>query len=198
MSTTATEATQINAPNRGLEASNGVGYAYRRFGDSERTVPPLLFLQHFRGNLDNWDPDLVDAIAAEREVVLLDNAGVGGSSGTSPNTVIGIARAALSFVDALGLTKIDVLGFSLGGFVAQELTLIRPQLVRRLVLSGTGPRGGERMHGFPPDVFATAMADEPSAETSSPSSSNAHPTASPREMHSSSASSRARRIATHP
>ena len=164
MATRTIEPAQINAPNYEVEAENGISYAYRRFGDTERDVPPLLFLQHFRGNLDNWDPDLVDPIAAEREVILLDNAGVGGSSGSSPDTIDGMARAALSFVDGLGLRKVDVLGFSLGGFVAQELTLIRPQLVRRLVLAGTGPQGGERMHGFRPEVFATAMADEPGAE----------------------------------
>jgi pimeloyl-ACP methyl ester carboxylesterase len=127
-------------------------------------TPPLLFLQHFRGNLDNWDPALVDRIAGEREVILFDNAGVGGSDGTTPPTFTAMARDALAFVDALGLRTIDVLGFSIGGFVAQELTLSRPHVVRRLVLAGTGPQGGERMHGWAPDVFDMAMADEQGAE----------------------------------
>ena len=124
----------------------------------------MLFLQHFRGNLDNWDPMLVDRIAAQREVILFDNAGVGGSTGTTPRTFTAMAHDALAFVDALGLRTLDVFGFSIGGFVAQELTLMRPQLVRRLVLAGTGPQGGERMHRWAPDVFELAMADEQGAE----------------------------------
>ncbi|GAA4558934.1 alpha/beta hydrolase [Pseudonocardia xishanensis] len=156
--------TQLTAPNLTLEAAGGTTYAYRRFGNTGCAVPPVLFLQHFRGNLDNWDPALVDAVAAEREVVLLDNAGVGGSSGTTPRTVAAMAHDALAFADAAGLRQVDVLGFSLGGFVAQELTLVRPRLVRRLVLAGTGPEGGQGMHGFTAEVHASATRDEPTGE----------------------------------
>ncbi|MBE3015118.1 alpha/beta hydrolase [Microbispora sp. NEAU-D428] len=157
--------TQLTAPNLTIKAANGITYAYRRFGNTDRAVPPLLFLQHFRGNLDNWHPVLVDAIASEREVILLDNAGVGGSTGTTPRTVSAMAHDALAFVDAAGITRADVLGFSLGGFVAQELTLIRRQLVRRLVLAGTGPQGGRGMHGFPTEqVYESALRDEPTGE----------------------------------
>jgi pimeloyl-ACP methyl ester carboxylesterase len=153
----------LTAPNRTVEAANGVTYAYRRLGDASG-APPLVLLQHFRGNLDNWDPALVDALAATREVILFDNAGVGGSTGRTPRTVTAMAHDALRFLEALQLREVDMLGFSLGGFVAQELALIRPRLVRRLVLAGTGPQGGEDMHGFADDVYVSATRDEPGAE----------------------------------
>jgi len=155
---------QLTAPNLSIDAADGIRYAYRRFGDATTDAVPLLFLQHFRGNLDNWDPDLVDAIAEQREVILVDYAGVGGSSGRPRTDVTASAQDILAFTDALGLRRIDLLGFSLGGFVAQEVTLIRPQLVRRLVLAGTGPQGGADMHGFTPDVYALAAPDEPTGD----------------------------------
>jgi pimeloyl-ACP methyl ester carboxylesterase len=155
---------QLTARNRTIEGSNGVRYAYRRFGEPSTDAPPLLLLQHFRGNLDNWDPALVDALARSREVILFDNAGVGGSTGSTPRTVTAMAHDALRFVEALELDHIDLLGFSLGGFVAQEMVLIRPRLVRRLVLAGTGPQGGEEMHGFADDVYVSATRDEPGGE----------------------------------
>jgi pimeloyl-ACP methyl ester carboxylesterase len=155
---------QLTAPNLSIDAADGIRYAYRRFGDATTDAVPLLFLQHFRGNLDNWDPDLVDAIAQQREVILVDYAGVGGSSGRPRTDVTAGAQDILAFTDALGLRRIDLLGFSLGGFVAQEVTLIRPQLVRRLVLAGTGPQGGADMHGFTPDVYALATPDEPTGD----------------------------------
>jgi pimeloyl-ACP methyl ester carboxylesterase len=154
----------LTAPNRTVEAANGVRYAYRRLGGAQAGTPPLVLLQHFRGNLDNWDPALVDALAATREVILFDNAGVGGSTGTTPRTVTAMAHDTLRFLDALELREVDMLGFSLGGFVAQELVLIRPRIVRRLVLAGTGPQGGEDMHGFADDVHVSATRDEPGAE----------------------------------
>jgi pimeloyl-ACP methyl ester carboxylesterase len=154
----------LTAPNRTVEAANGVTYAYRRLGGTEIGTPPLVLLQHFRGNLDNWDPALVDALAATREVILFDNAGVGGSTGTTPRTVTAMAHDALQLIEALELREVDMLGFSLGGFVAQELVLIRPRLVRRLVLAGTGPQGGEDMHGFADDVYDSATRDQPGAE----------------------------------
>jgi pimeloyl-ACP methyl ester carboxylesterase len=161
---TATPDSQLTTANHTVDASNGVTYAYRRFGDASPDAPPLVLFQHFRGNLDNWDPALVDELAATREVILFDNAGVGGSTGTTPRTVTAMAHDALRFVEALQLNEIDVLGFSLGGFVAQELVLIRPRLVRRLVLAGTGPQGGEDMHGFSDEAFHPATRDEPGGE----------------------------------
>jgi pimeloyl-ACP methyl ester carboxylesterase len=154
----------LTAPNQSIEAANGVTFAYRRFGNAHGAVLPLVCFQHYRGNLDNWDPALVDAIAEQREVVLFDNAGVGGSTGAVPHTVSAMAYDALTFIEALGLKRIDILGYSMGGFVAQELTLIRPRLVRRLVLAGTGPQGGEEMHGYRDEVVDNAVADEPGAE----------------------------------
>jgi pimeloyl-ACP methyl ester carboxylesterase len=147
---------QLTAPTLTVEAGTGVTYAYRRFGRRDDRWPPLLFLQHFRGNLDNWDPVLVDTIAAHREVILLDNTGVGLSSGTVPVTVTEMARDAIAFVDALEIDRIDLLGYSLGGMVAQEFALLRPRVVRRIVLAGTGPRGGQQMHGWIVDIERTA------------------------------------------
>src|SRR4051794_7752702 len=151
------EVSQLTAPNLTVEAANGVTYAYRRFGTSDDRRPPLLFLQHFRGNLDNWDPLLVDSIAAHREVILLDNTGVGLSSGEVPLTVTQMARDAIAFLDELEIGRIDLLGYSLGGMVAQELALLRTRIVRRIVLAGTGPRGGgQQMHGWILDIERTA------------------------------------------
>jgi pimeloyl-ACP methyl ester carboxylesterase len=150
------ELTQLTAPILDITAANGVTYAYRRFGTSGTDQPPLLFLQHFRGNLDNWDPVLVDALAAAREVILLDNTGVGQSSGQVPVTVTQMARDAIGFLDALGVERVDLLGFSLGGMVAQEMALLRPRAVRRIVLAGTGPQGGKQMHGWTFDIERTA------------------------------------------
>jgi pimeloyl-ACP methyl ester carboxylesterase len=157
-------ASQLTAPNRSVQAANGVTYAYRRLGAAVGDTPSLVLLQHYRGNLDNWDPALVDALAADREVILFDNAGVAASTGETPRTVTEMAHDALRFLEALDLSQVDLLGFSLGGFVAQELTLIRPWLVRRLALAGTGPQGGEDMHGFADDVFPSAVRDEPRPE----------------------------------
>jgi pimeloyl-ACP methyl ester carboxylesterase len=164
MSATATGMTQLTAPNQTVEAPNGVSYAYRRLGGPSASAPPLVSFQHFRGNLDNCDPALVDALARTREVILFDNAGVGGSTGTVPRAVTTMAHDALSFIDALELREIDVLGYSLGGFVAQELVLIRPRLVRRLVLAGTGPQGGDDLHGFTDETFVNANLDQPGAD----------------------------------
>ncbi|HWW89539.1 MAG TPA: alpha/beta hydrolase [Solirubrobacteraceae bacterium] len=160
MSATTAEVTQLTAPNLTVEAANGVSYAYRQLGEPSAGAPPLVLLQHFRGNLDNWDPELVDALARTREVILFDNAGVGGSTGTVPRTITAMAHDALSFTDALELHEIDMLGFSLGGYIAQELVLIRPRLVRRLVLAGTGPQGGEDMHGFTDEIFEHGTHDQ--------------------------------------
>jgi pimeloyl-ACP methyl ester carboxylesterase len=123
--------------------SNGIRYAYRRFGKPGPT--PLLFLEYFNSNLDGWDPAVTNGLAADHEVILFDNAGVGASGGKTPYTVVEMTRDCVAFCRTLGLKAIHVVGFSLGGMIAQELALEHPQLVQRLILMGTGPRGGEGM-----------------------------------------------------
>jgi pimeloyl-ACP methyl ester carboxylesterase len=110
-------------------------------------------LQHFRGNLDNWDPALVDSLAVNRRVITFDNTGVGGSSGVTPPTIERMAHDALAYVAAMDLEHIDILGYSIGSFVAQEMALIRPDLVRKLVLASSAPKGAAGMHGWAPDVI---------------------------------------------
>ncbi len=132
--------THVTTPTRFVEA-NGIRYAYRRFG--AETGTPLVFLQHFRGGLDNWDPSVTDGLAKGRPVILFNNAGVASSSGETPDTIEAMGDHVATFVNALGLPQVDVLGFSIGGYVAQAFVLRHPHLVRRLVLVGTGPRNGE-------------------------------------------------------
>jgi pimeloyl-ACP methyl ester carboxylesterase len=154
---------QLTVPNRSLDV-DAARFVYRRFGNTATDRPPLLCLQHFRGNLDSWDPALVDRIAVGSEAILVDNRGVGGSTGAVPDNVSDMARDALRFVDALGLKRLDLLGFSLGGYVAQEVALLRPRLVRRIVLAGTAPRGGPDLHRWTDEVYELATQDETSAE----------------------------------
>jgi len=139
MSTTVTTPSNTTAPTQLLRVGSQT-YAYRRFG--ERAPRPLLFLQHFLGTLDNWDPAVTDALASGREVILFDNAGIGRSSGKVPHTIQGMADHVVAFLDALGVTTCDVLGFSLGGMVAQQVAQDRPSMFRRMILVGTAPRGG--------------------------------------------------------
>jgi pimeloyl-ACP methyl ester carboxylesterase len=129
-------------PNKQVSAANGVDYAYRETGESD---VPVLLLQHFRGNLDSWDPALVDALAVNRRVIAFDNAGVGGSTGVTPDTIGQMARDAFAFLTALDAGHVDLLGFSIGSFVAQEITLIRPAIVRRVVLASSAPQGAAGM-----------------------------------------------------
>jgi pimeloyl-ACP methyl ester carboxylesterase len=138
--------THNTAPTQYVEAG-GIRFAYRRFGVPDRT--PLVFFQHFMGNLDDHDPALSDAFAADREVILFNNTGVASSSGLVPDTIEAMARDAITFIDALGLTTVDLVGHSMGGLLVQEVALARPDLVRRLVLVGTGPRGGEGIGASP-------------------------------------------------
>jgi pimeloyl-ACP methyl ester carboxylesterase len=145
-----TTATYSTCPNQMVEAANGIKYAYRDVGGGS---VPLVLLQHFRGNLDNWDPALIDALAADHRVVAFDNAGVGGSTGTTPSTVGQMARDAIAFLDAIEFGKVDVLGFSIGSFVAQDVTLTRPDVVRRLILASAAPQGAAGMHGWAPEVI---------------------------------------------
>lgn len=133
-------ASNVDTPTQLLRVNDEV-YAYRRFG--ERPGRPLLLLQHFTGTLDNWDPAITDPLASGRDVILFENAGVGRSSGTVPKTIAGMTAHALAFLDGLGLKTCDVLGFSLGGMVAQQMALERPSIFRRMILVGTAPRGGE-------------------------------------------------------
>ncbi len=133
-----------------VTAENGIEYAYRDLGDGG---VPLVLLQHFRGNVDNWDPALVDALAADRRVVAFDNVGVGATTGTTPATVEAMAHGAIAFIEAVGFPTVDLLGFSLGGFVAQEIALIRPSLPRRVVLASSAPQGAAGMHGWAPAVI---------------------------------------------
>jgi pimeloyl-ACP methyl ester carboxylesterase len=135
----AATASNTTAPTRYVTAADN-RYAYRQFGSGPGV--PLLFLQHFTGTLDNWDPAVTDPLARDRSVILFESAGIGRSSGKVPTTVADMADHAMTFLDALGLNQVDVLGFSLGGMVAQVMALKRPRMLRRIILTGTGPAGG--------------------------------------------------------
>ena len=148
-------------PNQRVSATNGVEYTYRETGDGS---VPLLLLQHFRGNLDNWDPALVDALASTRKVVAFDNVGVGGTSGATQNSVREMAHGATAFIAAMGFEQVDLLGFSIGSFVAQEIALSRPEVVRRVVLASSAPEGADGMHGWAPEVIGAVGKPETSAE----------------------------------
>ena len=161
MSDTGAVATYVDAETQVLGASNGVDYAHRVTGPSD--APPLVMLQHFRGNLDNWDPALIDALAGGHRVITFDNRGVASSSGTTPSTVEQMALDAIDFIDALGIGEVDVLGFSLGSFVAQEIALVRPSIVRNVVLASSAPRGANGMHGWAPAVIDAVGKPETSA-----------------------------------
>ena len=151
--------THQTAPTRFVEA-NGIRFAYRRFGKPDGV--PLVFNQHFTGTMDHWDPAVTDGFAREREVILFNNAGVSNSSGEVPAAVERMGANAVTFLKTLELKTVDVLGFSIGGFVAQEITLQAPELVRKLVLVGTGPRGGQGMATLTPEaqrIFGATYAD---------------------------------------
>jgi pimeloyl-ACP methyl ester carboxylesterase len=150
--------TYLEAPNQRVSAANGIDYAYRAVGDGP---VPLVLLHHFRGNLDYWDPALINALASSRRVVTFDNVGVGGSTGTTPSTIEQMAHDAIAFLAAMELDEVDVLGFSIGSFVAQEAALIRPSLVRKLVLASSAPKGAAGMHGWAPEVIEAVGAPEP-------------------------------------
>src|SRR5881628_3016126 len=135
----ATSTTSRNAPTRTINAG-AVKFAYRELGP--RGGVPLVFLHHLTAVLDDWDPRVVDGIAAKRRVITFDNRGIGASSGSVPHTVEEMARDAVAFIRALGLEQVDLLGFSLGGGVAQVIAMEEPELVRKVILAGTGPAGG--------------------------------------------------------
>jgi pimeloyl-ACP methyl ester carboxylesterase len=145
----------VTAPTQFLQVK-GQDFAYRRFGEGSR---PVLLLQHFTGTLDNWDPAVTDPLASGRDVILFENAGVGRSLGKVPESLPEMAMHAVAFLDALGLRSCDVLGFSLGGLIAQQMSLDHPALIRRMILVGTAPRGGEDIMHLEKPSLAKYMAD---------------------------------------
>jgi pimeloyl-ACP methyl ester carboxylesterase len=161
MSATHTLVAYADASTERVRARDGIEYAYRDLGQGD---VPLVLLQHFRGNLDNWDPALIDVLAADRRVVTFDNAGVGATTGTTPNTIEAMAHDAIAFLEAMNFQRVDLLGFSIGSFVAQEVALIRPDLLRRVVLASSAPQGAEGMHGWAPEVIAAVGQPETSPE----------------------------------
>ena len=154
---TDTPATYTAASTQRVTAENRIEYAYRDVGDGD---VPLVLLQHFRGNLDNWDPALIDALSAGRRVVTFDNVGVGATTGTTPHTIEAMAHDAIAFIEAMDFRRVDLLGFSIGSFVAQEIALIRPDLLRRIVLASSAPQGAAGMHGWAPEVIGAVGAPE--------------------------------------
>jgi pimeloyl-ACP methyl ester carboxylesterase len=160
MSATATVG-YTGASTQRVTADNSIEYAYRDLGAGD---VPLVLLQHFRGNLDNWDPALVDALAADRRVITFDNVGVGATTGSTPSTIEAMAHDAISFLEAMDFQQIDLLGFSIGSFIAQEIALIRPDLLRRVVLASAAPQGAAGMHGWAPEVIGAVGAPETSPE----------------------------------
>jgi pimeloyl-ACP methyl ester carboxylesterase len=143
--------THDTAPTQFVEA-NGIRFAYRRFG--KQGGVPLVFNQHFTGTMDYWDPAVTDGLAKDREIILFNNAGVASSSGETPSTFQEMGANAIAFIRGLGLKQVDVLGFSIGGFVAQEITLQAPNLVRKLILVGTGTRGADMSRSQSSAIFA--------------------------------------------
>jgi len=164
MAATTEDRAYSGLPNQTVSAADGIDYAYRDTGAAAGDTLPLVLFQHFRGNLDNWDPALVDALAAGRRVITLDYAGVGGSTGTTAATVAEMAREAIAFVTALNLGQVDLLGFSIGSFVAQEVALLRPDVVRRIVLASSAPQGAAGMHGWAADVIGAVGTPQTSPE----------------------------------
>jgi pimeloyl-ACP methyl ester carboxylesterase len=151
----------VDVPAQRVAAENGIEYAYRDLAASD---VPLVLLQHFRGNLDNWDPALIDALAAGRRVITFDNAGVAATTGRTPNTIEPMAHDAVAFLEAMELERVDLLGFSIGSFVAQEIALIRPDLLRRIVLASSAPQGAAGMHGWSPEVIGAVGQPETSPQ----------------------------------
>jgi pimeloyl-ACP methyl ester carboxylesterase len=143
-----------NAPTQ-FQDIGGVSLAYRRFG--KPGAVPLICLQHLTGTMNNWDPIHLDRLAHGREVIPVDYQGIGRSGGQTPDSMSGMARDIIAFIRALGLNQVDIFGFSIGGMVAQQIALDAPELVRRMLLVGTGPSGGEAMQQFSPRVAEIAL-----------------------------------------
>ena len=153
--------TYASLPNLRVESAGGLGFAYRDTGGDGR---PLVLFQHFRGNLDNWDPALIDDLAANRRVITFDYEGVAGSEGNVAHTIAEMAVSSLKLLGALNLGHVDLLGFSIGSFVAQEIALTRPSVVNRVVLASAAPKGGPGMHGWAADVIGAVGKPETSPE----------------------------------
>jgi pimeloyl-ACP methyl ester carboxylesterase len=153
--------TYAELANLSVKTAEGMSIAYRDTGGGGT---PVLLLQHFRGNLDNWDPALVDGLGANSRVITFDYEGVGGSEGSVAHTISDTAAGALRFLDAMDIDQVNVLGFSIGSFVAQEIALSRPAVVNRLVLASSAPKGAPGMHGWAPDVMGAVGTPQTSPE----------------------------------
>ncbi|QZS52544.1 alpha/beta fold hydrolase [Rhodococcus opacus] len=143
-----------NSPTQTIDI-DGTRFAYREFGPN--TGVPVVFLHHFTAVLDDWDPRVIDGIGSERRVITFDNRGVGGSGGRTPTTVSAMADDAIAFIRALGLKQVDLMGFSLGGFVSQMIVTKQPTLVRRIILAGTGPAGGVGVGKITPTLLSDML-----------------------------------------
>lgn len=152
----------VDCATQAAVSAAGRSFAYRRLGPRGGT--PLLLLQHFRGSMDNWDPALIDALASRRDIIVFDNVGVGSSDGVTPDTIAQMARDAIGFIAALGAECVDLLGYSIGSSVAQEVALIRPSIARRVVLASAAPQGAAGMHGWAPDIIAAVGAKNAGAK----------------------------------
>src|SRR5271168_983311 len=138
-----TTQTYSQTPTDVVRAANGVDFAYRRVGN--RGGMPLVLGNYFAANMDDWDPLIVDGLATDRDVITFDYPGIGASTGATPANVAEFAEDCVGFLHALDLTTVDFLGFSLGGMIAQQIASSCPEMLRRMILCGTGPRGGEKM-----------------------------------------------------
>ena len=143
--------THNTVPTQFVEA-NGIRFGFRRFGKAGGA--PIVMNIHFRGTMDHWDPAVTDGLAQQREVILFDNAGIGASSGKTPASFPAMATDAIAFIKALGIGKADILGYSIGGKVAQEIAVQAPHLVRKLILVGTGPRGADTAASKSAEIFS--------------------------------------------
>ncbi|MBV9826133.1 MAG: alpha/beta hydrolase [Alphaproteobacteria bacterium] len=143
--------THATVPTQFVEA-NGIRFAYRRFGKTGGV--PIVMNIHFRGTMDHWDPAVTDGLAQQREVILFDNAGIGASSGETPASIPAMATDAIAFIKVIAISKADILGYSIGGKVAQEIAVQAPDLVRKLILVGTGPRGADTAASKSAEIFS--------------------------------------------
>src|SRR5215208_1681313 len=186
-----------DAPTHTLSAGGGVEFAYRELGPG--TGVPVVFLTHLAAVLDNWDPRVVDGIAAKHRVITFDNRGVGASSGSTPKTIEEMARDAVTLIRALGFDRVDLFGFSMGGMIAQVIAQEEPQLVRKMIIAGTGPAGGEGIDKVTPSPTSTPREGCSPARTPSSFSSSPGPrTGAGRARSSWHGSRNVRAIATRP
>ena len=146
------------APTKFIEVE-GIRYAYRSLG--KQSDIPIVCLQHFTGTLDNWDPIVINGLAKERRVITIDNRGIGNSDGVTPDNVQDMTRDAIKIITALGVSKCDLLGFSLGGFIAQNIAVERPDLLRKIILVGTAPQGTKALYSFPKLVEKATQLNNP-------------------------------------